>query len=97
MMIYYYLAQLDSPDELGIPTQSLNAASVNTFLNGVYFIAGIIAVIMIIIGSISYVTSSGDSNKAVKARNTIVYSAIGLVVVAIAFAITRLVITEASR
>lgn len=95
--IYYYLAQLGSPDELGIPDQDLTAGSVTTFLNGVYFIAGFLAVLMIIIGSINFVISSGDSSKTTKARNTILYSVIGLVIVALAFAITQFVVTEASK
>ena len=87
-MTYYYLAQLAKPNELGIPDQQLSSGSVVLFLNGIYFIAGFVGVLMIIIGSISYITSSGDANKATKARNTIIYSAIGVGLVAMAFAIT---------
>ena len=96
-MIYYYLAQLAKPNELGIPDQQLSSGSVALFLNGIYFIAGFMAVLMIIIGSIRYITSSGDSNKAMKARNTIVYSAIGIAMVALAFSITNFVLGEASK
>ena len=95
-MIYYYLAQLAKPNELGIPDQQLSSGSVALFLNGIYFIAGFMAVLMIIIGSISYITSSGDANKATKARNTIIYSAIGVGLVAMAFAITSFVFGAAT-
>lgn len=61
-------------------------------LNLVYFIAGVIAVVMIIFGGISYVTSAGDSGKVTKAKNTLVYSIAGLVIVLVAFAITSFVI-----
>ena len=87
-MTYYYLAQLAKPNDLGIPDQQLSSGSVALFLNGIYFIAGFVGVLTIIIGSISYITSSGDANKATKARNTIIYSAIGVGLVAMAFAIT---------
>ena len=96
-MTYYYLAQLAKPNELGIPDQQLSSGSVTLFLNGIYFIAGFMAVLMIIIGSIRYITSSGDSSKATKARNTIVYSAIGIAMVALAFSITYFVLGEASK
>ena len=95
-MIYYYLAQLGSAKELGIPDQNLDSASVSVFLNGIYFIAGFVGVLMIIIGSISYITSSGDANKATKARKTIIYSAIGVGLVAMAFAITSFVFGAAT-
>ena len=95
-MTYYYLAQLAKPNELGIPDQQLSSGSVALFLNGIYFIAGFVGVLMIIIGSISYITSSGDANKATKARNTIIYSAIGVGLVAMAFAITSFVFGAAT-
>ena len=46
-------------------------------------VAGIAAVIMIIIGGLMYVTASGDAGKAKTARTVIVSAAIGLVVIAI--------------
>ena len=95
-MTYYYLAQLAKPNDLGIPDQQLSSGSVVLFLNGIYFIAGFVGVLMIIIGSISYITSSGDANKATKARNTIIYSAIGVGLVAMAFAITSFVFGAAT-
>ena len=39
-----------------------------------------VAVIMIVIGGIRYATSAGDSSKVTAAKNTILYSVIGLVV-----------------
>jgi hypothetical protein len=60
-------------------------------LNAAYFIAGAIAVVMIIIAGLSYVTSSGDSGKVVKAKNTILYAVIGLAVIIFAFAITSFI------
>jgi len=41
---------------------------------------GVIAVIMIIIGGLKYVTSTGDPAKTNSARNTIIYALVGLVV-----------------
>lgn len=49
------------------------------------FIAlGGIAVIMIIVGGIQYATSQGESAAVQKAKNTIMYSVIGLVVALVA-------------
>lgn len=61
-------------------------------LNLVYFLAGSIAVIMVIVAGIMYVTSSGDSGRVTKAKNMLTYAIVGLVVVIIAFAITNWVI-----
>ena len=63
-------------------------------LNLTYFLAGLIAVIVIIVGGIMYATSAGDSGNITKAKNLIMYAAIGLVVVVIAFAVTKFVLTS---
>lgn len=47
-------------------------------------VAGLAAVIIMIIGGLMYASSAGDSNKASNAKNTIIYAAIGLVVIALA-------------
>lgn len=44
------------------------------------WILGAVAVIMIVIGGFKYVTSNGDSNSIQSAKNTILYSVIGLAV-----------------
>lgn len=56
------------------------------------YVAGTIAVIMIIVGAIRYITSDGDANKASQAKNTIIYAVIGLVVAIMSFGIVNFVI-----
>ena len=58
-------------------------------------VVGIAAVIMIIIGGLKYITSSGDSNNITGAKNTILYAIIGLVVVALAQIIVQFVLSRA--
>ena len=55
---------------------------------------GVIAVIMIIIGGLKYIISSGDSNNINSAKNTILYAIIGLVIVAFAQEVVRYVLTN---
>lgn len=67
---------------------------VNTAINVILGILGVVAVAMIIMGGIQYATSQGDAAKATKARNTILYSIIGLVIALLAFAIVNFVLTN---
>lgn len=60
-------------------------------LNLAYFIAAIIAVIVIIISGIMYITSSGDPGRVTKAKNLITYAIVGLILVLVAFIITGFV------
>ncbi len=68
--------------------------AVVTIINVIIGVAGLVAVIFIIIGGINYMTSSGESTKVEKARKTILYAVIGLVIVALAFTITNFVIAN---
>ena len=58
-------------------------------LNAIIGISGLIAVIFVVVGGIQYMTSTGDTGKTQKAKNTILYALIGLVVCALAFAIVN--------
>ncbi len=60
--------------------------------NLLIFIVGIIAVIMIIIGGIKYATSNGEQSSITSAKNTIMYSIVGLIVAFMAFAIVDFII-----
>ena len=54
-------------------------------------IAGIVSAIFLVYGAIQYVTSTGDPGKLKKAKETILYSLIGLVIVALATVIIAFV------
>ena len=56
------------------------------------FIIGAISVIMIIVGGIRYTISQGDSSAVTSAKNTILYSIIGLVVAILAYAAVKFVV-----
>ena len=54
-------------------------------------IAGLVSAIFLVYGGITYVTSSGDPGKTKKAKDMILYSLIGLIIVALASIITAFV------
>ena len=62
---------------------------VTNVLKAIIAILGIVAVIFIVIGGVGYMTSSGDAGKVKKAKDTILYAVIGLVICALAFAIVN--------
>lgn len=65
---------------------------IKNVINILLFIIGTIAVIMIIVGGIRYATSGGDQAQVTAAKNTILYSVVGVVVALMAFAIVNFVI-----
>lgn len=68
--------------------------SIADILSNIIAVCGLVAVVFIVIGGIQYMTSSGDSGKTKKAKDTILYACIGLIICALAFAIVNFVITN---
>lgn len=64
----------------------------NNIINVALAVIGFIAVVMIILGGFQYTTSAGDASKVTKAKNTILYGIIGVVVALLAFAIVNFVL-----
>ncbi len=87
------LADNVKPDPVGDQSSDLKG-NVTNILNAVIGVLGIVAVIVIIIGGVQYMTSAGDSSKVKKAKDTILYGVIGLIVVILAFAIVNFVIAN---
>lgn len=58
------------------------------------FVLGAICVIMIIVGGIRYATSGGDASQVKSAKDTILYSVVGLVVAIFAYAIVAYVVSN---
>lgn len=65
---------------------------VGTLVNVLLFIIGALAVVMIIWGGIAYTTSAGDSGRVKKAKDTLMYAIIGLIVAFLAYAIVNWVL-----
>ena len=65
---------------------------VGTVINTMLFIVGVLAVAMIIYSGIRYITAHGDKGQVESAKNTLIYSIVGLVVAIVAYAIVNWVI-----
>lgn len=80
-----------NPNELGIPKVEADTSFFN-ILDTVYYLSGAIAVLIIVIAGLYFVTSSGSPERVKQAKNAIIGAVIGLIVIAMAFAITQFVI-----
>ena len=65
---------------------------IKDIINVVIGALAIVCVVVIIIGGINYMTSSGDATKVKKAKDTILYGIVGMIICALAFAIVNWVI-----
>ena len=68
-----------------------------TVLNIFSVVVGVIAVVMIMVGGLKYITSQGDSTQTNSAKETVLYAAIGLVIVAMAQIIVQFVVNRFAK
>ena len=68
-------------------------ASVRKVINTLLYILGAVSVLIIIVGGVLYVVSGGDAASVKKAKDTIMYAVVGLVVAILAYAIVNFVIS----
>ena len=65
---------------------------IKTLVNTLLFVVGLLSVVMIIFAGILYTTSAGDASKVTRAKNTLTYSIVGLLLAFLAFAIVNWVL-----
>lgn len=80
----------------GGTTQSINKV-IHTIINLLSVAVGIVAVIMIIVGGLRYITSGGSDTSVTSAKNTILYAIIGLIIVALAQILVRFVLSKVTQ
>lgn len=89
----------------GINQACASACNTGTTIGGIFsgianaliFLGGAVAVIMILIGGLRYITSNGDSKSAAAGKDTILYAVIGLIVAIAAYAIVKFVVDNIGK
>lgn len=62
---------------------------VTNVISWILWFLGALAVVFVIYGGILYITSGGDAEKTKKARDTLLYAIIGVIIIILAIAIVR--------
>ncbi len=88
-----------TPNAAKTSAQAANNLNTNlgSIINILSIIVSIIAVIMVIIGGFKYVTSGGNQEAVGSAKRTILYAAVGLVIVAVAQTLVKFVINRITK
>ena len=68
--------------------------TVRIVVNVILAVLATVTVVMIIVGGINYSTSQGDAAKVKRAKDTILYGIVGLVIALLAFAIVNFVLVN---
>ncbi|HVA11276.1 MAG TPA: hypothetical protein VNG32_03845 [Candidatus Dormibacteraeota bacterium] len=76
------------------PTGNPVINELNGITHIVAFVAGAAAVLLLLVGSIKYITSGGNAEKISSAKSTVVYALIGVMVAVLAAAIIEFVLNK---
>ncbi len=83
---------LGNASDLGLPNVQATKSTLQSILGTVFFVIGALSVVMIIFGGIRYITSAGNPDNVSKAKNTIIYAIVGLLVALAGYAIVTFII-----
>jgi hypothetical protein len=84
----------DTSCNTGLPTASANSGNLQNGLQIAFAIIGVMAVIMVVIGGLRFALSQGDPQTAAKARRTVMYAVIGLIIAISAEVIVTFVLNK---
>ncbi|MCX6743147.1 MAG: IPT/TIG domain-containing protein, partial [Candidatus Parcubacteria bacterium] len=82
---------LNQAAEIGLGTADLRV-TIASLIRVAFGLLGIVAVVLVIIGGVMYLTSAGEAEKIAKAKKLLIGAVIGLVIMLSAFAIASFVI-----
>lgn len=97
MIVKTVLAATKDITDIYQPAQAMGGASAtiatlfNPIVANVITVSGIIALATIIFSGFQYVTGAGDKNKIAQAQNMLSYGILGIIVVTVAFVLTRII------
>lgn len=70
-----------------------NATSmIKIVINTLFLVLGMVAVVMVVVGGFRYVTSGGDAGDVKAAKETILYSVVGLIIAILSYTIVNFVL-----
>jgi hypothetical protein len=84
MPIYTVLALTQLSSDGVVPTATADHGAIQTILSIVFGAIGALALLMITVSGLRYVTSAGDPDKMKRARDGIIYSLVGLTIAIVA-------------
>ncbi len=86
-------AQFEVPDSggTGLPNDTSVSGFIIRIINIALAVAGLIAVLFLIIGGFRYITSAGNEETAEQAKKIITNAIIGIVIIILSFVIVRVI------
>lgn len=68
-------------------------ALVNNVIKGVLGLVGAVALVMIVIGGITWMTSAGNADRVRRGKDTLLWAILGLIIIFVSYAVINFVFT----
>lgn len=81
-------------EAFNLPKVQGDSGDVGTILNIVFGIGGALALLVLVVSGLRYITSAGDPQKTSKAKNGVIYAVIGLALLIISRSIVSYVVNN---
>lgn len=78
-------------------TDSGVTSAISAAVNILSYVAGFLAIVMILVSGFKYITSGGDSNKVGSAKNTLIFALVGIAIAAMAQFIAHYVYNQTNN
>lgn len=92
MGVFIRFAATDQVALPGLPHVAADQNTLGKFLTILFVTLAAVAILFVVIGGFRYITSQGNPEQVGKAKNTILYAIVGLIVCIIAQAVVSLVV-----
>ncbi len=83
-----------NPDDVGVPKGQLVNSTIGNGIQLVLGVVGAVALIVIVMAGMQYVLSQGNPQSTAKAKDTILYAIVGLVICMLGYAIVGFVVNN---
>jgi heme/copper-type cytochrome/quinol oxidase subunit 2 len=83
--------ELPNPDNSGVADDETATDFIFRIIQILLAVAGLVAVIFLVVGGFRYITAGGNEEAAETAKKSIVNSIIGIVIIILAFVIVRVI------
>ncbi|GAC1500698.1 MAG: hypothetical protein NVS1B10_04470 [Candidatus Saccharimonadales bacterium] len=95
-LLFIYAKAISSTpiDPVGLPQAATDSNQLQTILSIFFGIIGALALLIIVLSGLRYITSAGDPEKTSRAKNGILYAVVGLIVAISAEAIVAFVVKK---
>ncbi len=90
--LYYLFAQYEVKLGPNVPQTTADDVTISSILTVVFSVLGALSILMFTVGGLRYISSQGDPQAAAKAKGTLIYALVGLLVSILAVAIVTFVL-----